>query len=303
MIIKESRKLNEFNDNTNGAELFRACMNIITDNYGNKFNTSLQNVTENVMSEFEEYINDEASNFVVDEIYAGGELDKEKYLDEFDNFITFNLRENDINEYDFNESMDVNEARQMHTWSITYNGKGNKAKTHMVDAPDAYEANRKARRELGISYTDIDDVTMVENKDNLKEAVDDDKVFVVSYIDAEVYVDDYEQGEGKYVNGFSLNLNGQFTSIQQLISAIANEYWICTDEIEGWEFSANQSALQTSSLVNANNELADEAEMDAWKNGELELYVCHLYVPIRVISKPRAVTREEAEAEGLEVWD
>ena len=169
MIIKENRKLNEFNDNTNGAELFIVCMNIITDNYGNKFNTSLQNVTENVMSEFEEYINDEASNFVVDEIYAGGELDKEKYLDEFDNFITFNLRENDINEYDFNESMDVNEARQMHTWSITYNGRGNKAKTHMVDAPDAYEANRKARRELGISYNDIEDVTMLENKDNLKE--------------------------------------------------------------------------------------------------------------------------------------
>ena len=63
---------------------------------------------ENIYKEFEEYINDEASNFVVDEIYAGGELDKEKYLNEFDNFITFNLRENDINEYDFdfNESTD-----------------------------------------------------------------------------------------------------------------------------------------------------------------------------------------------------
>ena len=70
---------------------------------------------------------------------------------------------------DFDESVDMNEARDLHTWSITYTGKGNKAKTHMVDAPDAYEANRKARRELGISYSDIDDVTMVENKDNLKE--------------------------------------------------------------------------------------------------------------------------------------
>ena len=65
----------------------------------------------------------------------------------------------------------VDEARQMHTWNVTYTGKGNKPKTHMVDAPDAYEANRKARRELGIAYTDIDDVTMVENKE-MNEAMD-----------------------------------------------------------------------------------------------------------------------------------
>lgn len=64
----------------------------------------------------------------------------------------------------FDDEDSITEARQMHTWSVTYTGKGNKAKTHMVDAPDAYEANRKARRELGIAYTDIDDITMVENK-------------------------------------------------------------------------------------------------------------------------------------------
>lgn len=72
-----------------------------------------------------------------------------------------------IPEEEFEESLD--EAREMHTWNITYTGKGNKARNHIVDAPDAYEANRKARRELGIAYTDIDDVTMVENKNNLKE--------------------------------------------------------------------------------------------------------------------------------------
>jgi len=59
---------------------------------------------------------------------------------------------------------DMNEARELHTWNVTYTGKGNKIKNHIVDAPDAYEANRKARRELGIAYTDIDDITMVENK-------------------------------------------------------------------------------------------------------------------------------------------
>lgn len=61
------------------------------------------------------------------------------------------------------------ESRELHTWNITYTGKDNKIKNHVVDAPDAYEANRKARKQLGISYTDIDDVSMVENKNNLEE--------------------------------------------------------------------------------------------------------------------------------------
>lgn len=62
------------------------------------------------------------------------------------------------------------ESRELHTWNITYTGKDNKIKNHIVDAPDAYEANRKARRQLGISYTDIDDVSMVENK-NVRESI------------------------------------------------------------------------------------------------------------------------------------
>ena len=96
----KSKKLKEYYDNTDNAELFRSCMNIIEDTYGKDFKTGLQNVTKNVVEEFESYINDEASNFVVDEIYANGDLDIDRYLEEFDNFITFSLRENDINEYD-----------------------------------------------------------------------------------------------------------------------------------------------------------------------------------------------------------
>ena len=69
---------------------------------------------------------------------------------------------------EFDESLD--EAREMHTWNVSYVGQGNKIRNHIVDAPDAYEANRKARRELGISYDDIDDVSLVENKDNMNEA-------------------------------------------------------------------------------------------------------------------------------------
>lgn len=281
MVIKESKKLKEYNNNTDNAELFRGCMNIIESTYGRDFKTSLENVTENVIEEFERYINDEASNFIVDEIYANGDLDIDRYLEEFDNFITFGLKENDINEYDvsykyeskkFKESIEneygetlyrfivgngtyqsdvyyaygydasdaldkvidylerigsnniytfdeienediyedeyivggnhgvvlrhygefrietpdnddtsdgefitenkrrirnrkVTEARDNHTWGITYRDKSKRTKQHMVGASDAYDAKMKARKELGINFSDIDDIEMIENLD------------------------------------------------------------------------------------------------------------------------------------------
>ena len=83
-------------------------------------------------------------------------------------FAISDLDDRDI--YDDEDEDSFTESRELHTWNVTYTGKDNKIKNHIVDAPDAYEANRKARRQLGISYTDIDDVSMVENK-NVKESM------------------------------------------------------------------------------------------------------------------------------------
>lgn len=92
------------------------------------------------------------------------------WMDDDVGFDISDLDDRDIyGDEDFNETCNMKEARGLHTWSITYTGRDNKIKNHIVDAPDAYEANRKARRELGISYNDIDDISMVENKNNLKE--------------------------------------------------------------------------------------------------------------------------------------
>jgi hypothetical protein len=176
------------------------------------FKTNLNTVTDNILDEFLRYINDETSGFLINELtYEDGLVKGSELRKAVQEFIDFNLRENDINEYDFNESIDsrkhpywmdddvgfdipwdengfaisdlddrdiygdededpFTESRELHTWNITYTGKDNKVKNHIVDAPDAYEANRKARRQLGISYTDIDDVSMVENK-NVRESM------------------------------------------------------------------------------------------------------------------------------------
>lgn len=177
----------------------------------NSFKTNLNTVTDNVLDEFLRYINDEASGFLINELtYEDGLVKGSELRSAVQDFIDFNLRENDINEYDFNEydfnesidskkhpywmdddvgfdipdlddrdiygdedfneTCNMKEARGLHTWNITYTGRDNKIKNHIVDATDAYEANRKARRELGISYNDIDDVSMVENR-NVRESM------------------------------------------------------------------------------------------------------------------------------------
>lgn len=141
-------------------------------------------------------------------------------------------------------------------------------------------------------------------KVKLKEDTNNtDARFITSGGLAEIYIDDYEQGEGKYVSSFNIDLRGKYFSLQQLISAVSNGYYCCTDNIEDWEFSADQSALQTAATVDNNYNLADERDIEKWRNGELTLYVCHLFIPVQIISKPRDVSREEAEAEGIYVWD
>ena len=78
---------------------------------------------------------------------------------------TFNNKIDDLEFEDFDESVDINEARDAHTWGITYRDKSNRTKQHMVGASDAYDAKMKARKELGINFSDIDDIELVEDFD------------------------------------------------------------------------------------------------------------------------------------------
>lgn len=89
---------------------------------------------------------------------------------------TFNDKIDDLEFEDFDESVDINEARDAHTWGITYRDKSNRTKQHMVGASDAYDAKMKARKELGINFSDIDDIELVEGTDSydtIEERVED----------------------------------------------------------------------------------------------------------------------------------
>lgn len=125
-------------------------------------------------------------------------------------------------------------------------------------------------------------------------------IYVPSYCYVDVMVDSYEQGEGEQVNSWTFQVDDAYSSGQALINSIADASGIFSDNID--DYVVLDSSLQTDVTVNAYNEIPTEEELEAWKRGELELYVAHLWVRLQVGSATHDITDEEAEAFGLSIY-
>lgn len=125
-------------------------------------------------------------------------------------------------------------------------------------------------------------------------------IYVPSYCYVDVMVDSYEQGGGEQVNSWTFQVADGFRTAQELIDDIAESSGIFSNDIN--DYVVLDSSLQTDATVNAENEIPTEEELEAWKRGELELYVAHLWVRLQVGSATHDITDEEAEAFGLSVY-
>lgn len=125
-------------------------------------------------------------------------------------------------------------------------------------------------------------------------------IYVPSYCYVDVMVDSYEQGEGEQVNSWTFQVADGFRTAQELIDDIAESSGIFSNDIN--DYVVLDSSLQTDATVNAENDIPTEEELEAWKRGELELYVAHLWVRLQVGSATHDITDEEAEAFGLSVY-
>lgn len=125
-------------------------------------------------------------------------------------------------------------------------------------------------------------------------------IYVPSYCYVDVMVDSYEQGEGEQVNSWTFQVADGFRTAQELIDDIAESSGIFSNDIN--DYVVLDSSLQTDATVNAENDIPTEEELEAWKRGELELYVAHLWVRLQVGSKTHDMTEDEAEAFGLSVY-
>lgn len=126
----------------------------------------------------------------------------------------------------------------------------------------------------------------------------DNKIIVQSKAVVEVYEDDWEQGEGKYVNGWEFDISGEYNSIDAVISQISNTVFAFSDNKADYYFM--DGALRTSATVNNDNETPSEAEMERWMQGQEMMYTAYLYLYLGVGSI-HEMTDEEAEAYGITV--
>ena len=124
------------------------------------------------------------------------------------------------------------------------------------------------------------------------------KIIVQSKAYVEVYEDDWEQGEGKYVNGWDFDISGEYNSIDAIISQISSTVYAFSDNKAEYYFM--DGSLRTSATVNNDNEPPTEAEKKRWMQGQEMMYTAYLMLPLGVGSI-HEMTDEEAEAYGLTV--
>lgn len=143
------------------------------------------------------------------------------------------------------------------------------------------------------------------------------KIYRIHSLNTEVVEDDWNHGEGDYVNSWSggevlgKKMYQSFNSLADIFSMI-NEYyldiWNGADNIKNWFISEdldheNKIRFDCDTLVDKDNIPADESDIKSWKKGEKKLFNAHsiLYVTSEHV-KPASTAEiiEDAMKLGLE---
>lgn len=98
------------------------------------------------------------------------------------------------------------------------------------------------------------------------------KTYLVrSYHD--IFVDDYNDGEGKSVNSYALSGEVQADNPKEAVNAYLNDHLGYNLGFEDCDVSPDEAGLvQTSCLVDAYGSQPSEQVVKMWKNGEVDLY-------------------------------
>ena len=143
------------------------------------------------------------------------------------------------------------------------------------------------------------------------------KVYKIASLSTDVHVDDYEQGELEYVNGWSghevlgKTMYKEFDSIGNILKLLNDKYLYIykdADNIKNWGIFEDpdlkeEIRFDCDTMVDVDNNVADESDLEAWKNGEKKLFNAHsiLYVKAEYVEYASAnELTEEAKKLGLE---
>lgn len=143
------------------------------------------------------------------------------------------------------------------------------------------------------------------------------KVYRIASLSSTVHEDDYEQGELEHVNSWTgkdvlgTAMFNDFESIDTILKMLNDKYLYIykdADNIKNWAIFEDpdlkdEIRFDCDTMVDIDNNVADEADLEAWKKGRKKLFNAHsvLYVKCEYIEHAsNNELTEEAKKLGLE---
>lgn len=144
------------------------------------------------------------------------------------------------------------------------------------------------------------------------------KIYRIASLSTDVHEDDYKHGELEFVNGWSgkdilgTSMFKEFESIADILKMLNEKYlyiWKDEDNIKNWAIFddpdlKDEIRFDCDTMVDVDNNVADEDDLKAWKKGKKKLYNAHsvLYVKCEYTKYASAdELTEEAQKLGLEI--
>lgn len=144
------------------------------------------------------------------------------------------------------------------------------------------------------------------------------KVYRIASLSTDVHEDDYKDGELGFVNYWTgkdilgTAMFNDFESIADILKMLNDKYlyiWKDADNIKNWAIFEDpdlkdEIRFDCDTMVDVDNNVADESDLEAWKNGRKKLFNAHsvLYVKAEYVKyASTSELTEEAKKLGLEM--
>ena len=143
------------------------------------------------------------------------------------------------------------------------------------------------------------------------------KIYRIASLSTDVHEDDYKEGELDFVNSWSgpdvlrSAMYREFKSIADILKLLNEKYlysWKNADDIKNWAIfddpdMKDEIRFDCDTMVDVDNNVADEADLNAWKKGKKKLFNAHSVLYVKCEYTKNASTdelTEEAKKLGLE---
>lgn len=163
---------------------------------------------------------------------------------------------------------------------------------------NGFEAGTKSQIAKRYSVVEESKVRTKRTGRSLKEAFDGGYEILASTGWVTMHEDSYENGEGKFVNEWDIDIRGTYSSMQDFIKAV-QKYEDVPSDPDNWGIFDGR--LITNFLADSDSISANDREIEAWKRGEETLYLVDVNIPVKLITT-RELTDDDADMLGVSVW-